>query len=180
MKVPSTFHNKPLIKQWAYEDQNGDLLGAVARYQNAEGKKEIVPFFKSNGGDVFLSGIDLNPRPLFGLYRLANHEKNKAVFIVEGEKCAAALQSLGLCAVTSLGGSNAAKQTDWTPLNGFKSVFLLPDNDEAGEHYAQDVYRALTTLTSPPEVKILRLAGLPEAGDIVDWLQVQIMEMVNG
>lgn len=109
---------------------------------------------------------------MFGLYRLAQHDKNQAVFIVEGEKCAAALQSLGLCAVTSLGGCNAAKQADWTPLNDFKTVFYYPTmTKQANTTYAQDVYQALTALESPPTVKILRLAGLPKAGDIVDWLQ---------
>ncbi len=80
----------------------------------------------SDSDGDFNVGIELNPRPLFGLYRLAQHDKNQAVFIIEGEKCAAALQSLGLCAVTSLGGCNAAKQADWTPLNDFKTVFYYP------------------------------------------------------
>ncbi|MDD5274072.1 MAG: DUF3987 domain-containing protein, partial [Methylovulum sp.] len=47
----------------------------------------------------------------------------------------------------------------------------LPDNDTPGEHYAQDVYRALMALESQPTVKIIRLEGLPDGGDIVDWLQ---------
>jgi putative DNA primase/helicase len=35
----------------------------------------------------------------------------------------------------------------------------------------KDVYRALMGFQSPPVVKIVRLSGLPEKGDIVDWLQ---------
>jgi hypothetical protein len=57
------------------------------------------------------------------------------------------------------------------PLSGYKMVYLLPDNDEPGEHYMQDVYRALMALEVPPAVKVLRLPGLPDKGDIVDWLQ---------
>ena len=129
-----------------------------------------MPFFKRNG-TTWTAGIELNPRPLFGLDKLAAHPKDKAVFIVEGEKSAAALQSIGIAAVSSLGGSQAAKQADWTPLNGYKMVYLLPDNDEPGEHYMQDVYRALMALESPPQVKVLRLSGLPDKGDIVDWVQ---------
>ena len=74
-------------------------------------------------------------------------------------------------AITSLGGSQAAKQADWTPLNGYKMVYLLPDNDESGEHYMRDVYRALMALESPPQVKVLRLCKLPDKGDFVDWAQ---------
>lgn len=177
MRVPQTYNNKSLIHHWAYENQDGELLGAVGRYEKVGEKKDVVPFFKSDGNGGFSVGIDLTPRPLFGLYKLANHDKGKAVFITEGEKCASALQSMGICAITSQGGSNAANQADWTPLNGFKMVYLLPDNDQAGEHYAQDVYRALVALPSPPDIKILRLPNLPDGGDIIDWLQAQIMEV---
>jgi hypothetical protein len=170
VEIPESYKGKPLIHAWTYYAKDGVLFGAVGRYQNGIDKKDIVPFFKRNGSE-WAAGIELNPRPLFGLDKLATHPKDKAVFIVEGEKSAAALHSMGLCAVSSLGGSQAGKHADWTPLNGFKVVYILPDNDAAGEHYAQDVYRALTALESPPTVKILRLAELPKAGDIVDWLQ---------
>ncbi|MDO9213448.1 MAG: DUF3987 domain-containing protein [Methylococcales bacterium] len=172
-EIPQRYNDKPLVHAWTYYAKDGVPCGVVGRYQEGDGKKDIVPFFKRNGSG-WIAGIDLNPRPLFGLDKLAQNLENKAVWIVEGEKSAAALQSMGICSVTSLGGSNAAKQTDWTPLNGFKLVYLLPDNDEAGEHYAQDVYRALAALESPPTVKILRLAGLPDGGDIVDWLQCRL------
>jgi hypothetical protein len=149
----------------------------VARYQAADhtGKKDIVPFFKRKGSD-FTPGIDLNPRPLFGLDKLAAQPKDKAVFIVEGEKAAAALQGLGFCVITSLGGSQAASKADWTPLCGFKLVYLLPDQDEPGEHYARDVYRALMALESPPAVKVVRLSGLMPGGDAVDWLQTWLAD----
>jgi len=81
------------------------------------------------------------------------------------------LQSMGIVAVTSLGGSQAAKQTDWTPLSGYKRVYLLPDNDKPGEHYMKDVYGALVALETPPQIKVLRLPGLPDKGDVVDWIQ---------
>jgi hypothetical protein len=170
LNVPKDYKGKPVVHSWTYYDKEKKPIGVVARYQNEHEKKVIVPYFKSDGSSS-LSGINLNPRPLFGLNLLATHPKEKEVFIVEGEKSAAALQSLGICAVTSLGGAEAAKLADWTILNGFSSVYLLPDNDTAGEGYAQDVYSALTAFSSPPKVKLLRLPDLPEKGDIVDWLQ---------
>jgi len=168
--LPNTYNGKPYITAWIYLDKQGNELGAVARYQNGDDKKDIVPFFKRNGSN-FIAGIDLNPRPLFGLYELANHPKDKAVFVTEGEKSTAALQGMGICAVTSIGGASAAKLSDWTPLNGFKSVYLLPDNNQVGEDYMRDVYRTLIVLQSPPDIKVLRFDGLPDGGDIVDWLQ---------
>ena len=78
---------------------------------------------------------------------------------------------MGITAVSSLGGSQAASKADWAALSGCKMVYLLPDNDEPGEHYAGDVYAALMALAMPPLVKVLRLSGLPDKGDIVDWVK---------
>ncbi|MGZ5573930.1 MAG: DUF3987 domain-containing protein [Methylobacter sp.] len=170
MNIPQSYNGKPLIHAWNYCAMDGAPFGVVARYQDVDGKKEVVPFFKRNGS-IWAAGIELKPRPLFGLDKLAAHPKDKAVFIVEGEKSAAALQSIGITAVSSLGGSQAAKQADWTALNGFKLAYLLPDADKPGEHYMQDVYRALMVLESPPQCKVVVLSGLPVAGDVVDWVQ---------
>jgi hypothetical protein len=170
IQLPKTYNNKPLRFAWTYHDASGQPLGAVGRYQAEGGKKDVVPFFKRRGAD-WGPGIDADPRPLFGLDRLAAHDKAKAVFIVEGEPCAAALQSIGLCAVTSLGGSQAAKKADWTPLNGFGAVFILPDIDEPGEKYAAEVAECLAALPQPPKVKTVRLPNLEKGGDVVDWLE---------
>lgn len=168
--IPQHYNGKPLVHAWTYCATDGAPFGVVGRYQNGSDKKNIVPFFKRNGAN-WAAGIELNPRPLFGLDKLAQQSKDKAVFIVEGEKAAAALHSLGVCAVSSPGGSQAATKADWTPINGYKLAYLMPDNDEPGEHYAREVYAALSALDLPPDVKLARLPGLPEGGDVVDWLQ---------
>jgi len=170
MTIPQTYNGNPLIHAWNYCAKDGAPFGVVGRYQDGSGKKEIVPFFKRNGSG-FAAGIELNPRQLFGLDKLSEQPNDKAVFIVEGEKSAAALHSIGVCAITSLGGSQSASKADWMPLNGYKTVYLLPDNDEPGTHYMHDVYTALSALELPPAVKVLNLPDLPPAGDVVDWLQ---------
>jgi hypothetical protein len=177
--IPQTYHGKQLIHSWTYCATDGAPLGVVGRYQNGSDKKDILPFFKRNGSG-WTAGIESNQRPLFGLDRLAIQPKEKTVFVVEGEKSAQAMQSLGLCAITSLGGSNAAKQADWQPLSGYKLVYLLPDNDEPGEHYMKDVYQCLQELEQPPQVKVLRLSQLPDKGDFVDWAQGWIGTAWNG
>ena len=133
MNIAQSYQGKPLVHAWTYCAKDGAPLGVVGRYQEGDGKKDIVPFFKKNGSS-FAAGIELTPRPLFGLDRLAKHPKDKAIFIVEGEKSAAALQQIGVIALTSIGGSQAAQKADWLPLSGYKAVYLLPDNDEAGEN----------------------------------------------
>lgn len=170
MNIPQTYKSKKLITSWPYYAMDGEALGVVARYENGIDKKDIVPFFKLKGSS-WEAGIELNPRPLYGLEKLTSHNKTKAIFVVEGEKSAAALHSINCTALTSLGGSKTAKQSDWSVLSGFKTVYLLPDNDKAGEDYIKDVYQALSQLQEPPTIKILRFSELEKAGDIVDWIQ---------
>lgn len=171
-------NNDRLAHEWDYLDTNGVLLGKVKRTEdgtlksNGKPNKKVKPYFEPN--EPSKAGIPEtinNNRPLFGLDKLAKHDRTKAVFIVEGEKPAAALQSIGITATTCLGGANAANKTDWTPLSGVKLVYILPDNDEPGQAYAKDGYNKLQSLESPPNVKVLRLSDLPDGGDIVDWIQ---------
>ncbi|MGZ8927866.1 MAG: DUF3987 domain-containing protein [Methylobacter sp.] len=172
---PQTYGGKRFVHAWEYRAEDGAVFGYAVRYEDA-GKKIVVPFFKRSGSNSYVAGnIDHN-RPLFGLDKLAKHPKDKAVFILEGEKCVTAAHGLHIIAITSPGGSNAADKADWTPLNGFETAYLLPDNDEPGEHYMRDVVRALLALDKPPEIKILRLPDLDKGGDLVNWLQLWLDE----
>ena len=167
--IPMTFNSKPRRFVWEYRSAQGDPLGYVARF-DAGGKKEVVPYFKRVNGHGWQSGSADDPRPLFGLDVLAQADIARAVFVVEGEKAAAALQSLGLVAITSQGGSNAADKADWKPLAGRERVYLLPDNDEPGESYAKAVAAILAGLENPPAVSVVRLPNLPPSGDVADWI----------
>ena len=83
------------------------------------------------------------PRPLYRLVELL--ASSGRVYVVEGEKAADAVASLGLVATTSAGGAKAAAKTDWSPLAGRK-VVILPDNDAPGEAYAAEIVRLLSSL----------------------------------
>jgi hypothetical protein len=175
--IPEFFNNKMRRHVWDYCNAQGEIIGHVARFDGG-GKKDVVPYFKLDG-DGFAMGGAIEPRPLFGLNVLAQAEINRAVFVVEGEKKAAVLHSMGLVAVTSQGGSNAAAKADWMPLEGRGRIFILPDNDEAGEHYANAVCVILAAFTNPPIVQIVRLPALPDAGDVCDWLLAEIKKAGN-
>jgi putative DNA primase/helicase len=59
------------------------------------------------------------------------------VVLTEGEKCAQALISVGICATTAMNGAKApVNKTDWSPLQG-KHVIIWPDHDEPGLEYAR-------------------------------------------
>jgi hypothetical protein len=94
------------------------------------------------------------------------------VFIVEGEKPACELATLRLPVTTSAHGAKSAHKTDWQPLAG-REVVILPDNDLEGRDYAESVATILSRLSSPSEVRIVELPGLPPRGDCVEWLEAR-------
>ena len=155
---------------WWYRNPAGAPQGVVARFDGPKGEKQVIPYFKPHNGHAFKAGGPACP-VLFGRNTLA---PGKTAFVVEGEKAAAALHSLGLAAVSAQGGANKAAGGAWDALAGVPTIYLLPDNDRPGEGYARDVARALARLELAPMVKVARLPGLPEKGDVVDWLQARV------
>lgn len=159
--------SKPTFR-WEYQHANGTPAGYVVRYDNAQGK-DIVPHFISDGAGGFNKGAPPVPRLLYGLVS-ALTAGVAPVFITEGEKCAAALQGLGLIAVASLGGSNAPHLTDWAPITPHVGpIYLLPDNDKAGEAYATKVVE----LVNHHNLRFVGLPSLLDGGDVVDWLKAR-------
>ena len=105
--IPEFFSSKMRRHVWDYRNAQGAIIGHVARFQGGKTKegeiaKEIIPYFKPDGAGFAMGGAT-EPRPLFGLDVLAQAENTRAVFVVEGEKCAAALLSMGLVAIASQG-----------------------------------------------------------------------------
>ena len=82
-------------------------------------------------------------------------------------------RAVGLVATTSAHGAKSAKGSDWSPLAG-RDVVILPDHDDAGERYADDVAR-LATAAGAKSVRVVRLvelwAGMPEGGDMADLVE---------
>ena len=154
-----------LAALYAYPRAGTDFA-AVARYESGEGK--TFKQFSKNGAGWIAGG----PSGLWPLYRVEALPEAGRVFIVEGEKAHAAAVSIGLPCVTSAGGSGAASKSDWQPLAG-RDVAILPDADEPGAAYAADVSEILAHLEPPARVRVVTLPGLPESGDIADFLDAR-------
>ena len=149
---------------WTYHDATGKPVGLVVRWNLPNGGKDIRPVARQ--ADAWQIGAMPEPRPL---YRLPEVLKASRVIVCEGEKAADAARSLGFTATTSAGGAQAAGKTDWRPMAG-KEVWLLPDNDLAGRKYDDTAANFLLKLSPATVMKIIELPGLPEGGDIVDWI----------
>ena len=155
----------PRSQDWTYHDADGQPVGVIVRWDLADGKKDIRPV--SRHGDGWRIGGMPEPRPLYGLPDLAGAAR---IYVPEGEKATDAARAIGLTATTSPHGAQSADKCDWSPLAGTE-VIIMPDNDEAGERYADDVTAILRKLVPAPTIKVVRLPDLPEAGDIVDWVE---------
>ncbi|HUT62166.1 MAG TPA: AAA family ATPase [Phycisphaerae bacterium] len=142
---------------WDYRDEDGKLLFQVCRFS---GKK----FSQRNAeGEWNLKGV----RRI--LYRLPEiiARPEETVFVVEGEKDVDRLLSLGLLATTNAGGAGKWRDEYSEALAG-RQVIILPDNDEPGRKHGESVRVALSGKAK--EVWILDLPGVPDKGDVTDWL----------
>jgi hypothetical protein len=89
------------------------------------------------------------------------------VFVVEGEKDADRLASLGFVATTAPEGAGKWRAS----LNRWfvdKVVYIIADNDDAGRAHAETVARNLSGCAS--SVRVIALPGLAPKGDVSDWL----------
>ena len=148
---------------WHYRDAAGETIGAVYRWNTADGKTIRPAFRCADGWRPTYPTV----RPLYRLDTLATEDR---VFVVEGEKAADRLASLGYVVTTSPAGSKAAERADWSTLKA-REVVILPDADKAGEHYAETVAGILSA--DPARiVVVLRLEGLrPGSGDdVAEWI----------
>ncbi|MFV2070699.1 MAG: DUF3987 domain-containing protein, partial [Pirellulales bacterium] len=149
---------------WTYHDPHGNPVGMIVRWDKTDGEKDIRPVARR--GDQWIIGGMPKPRPLYCLADLVGAAR---VYVCEGEKAVEAAQSIGLTATTSPHGADSAGMTDWSPLAG-KECMVLPDNDSPGRKYADAVTAILTKLEPAPIVRVIELPGLPNHGDIVDWI----------
>jgi len=150
---------------YEYCDETGTILSKVKRSPD---KRFIQLGPDGNGGFHAMRGcMDGVRRVPYRLPELLAADPDRAVFIVEGEKDADRLASLGL--VASCNSQGAGKfGADLTPHFADRKVVILPDNDPAGRDHAQDVAAKLADVAAV--VTILDLPDLPAKGDVSDWL----------
>ena len=155
------------ITVFDYIGAHGVLEYQVIRTDFADGGKTFRQRRPDGQGGWINSIKDIKRLP----YNLPEvlHKKDRAVWIVEGEKCVEKLREIGIVATTNNGGSG-----NWSEdLNEWfkdRKVIVVPDNDEAGKKHAVKVINQLLPVVQA--IKLLDLSEELEAkGDIVDWLE---------
>ena len=144
-----------------YQDQEGNTIYQVVRYE----PKTFRQRRQHNGQTVWnLQGVTLLP------YRLPQiaENKDKPVYIVEGEKDVLRLESLGILATCNSGGSGKWTKEHSQYLKD-RDVVIIPDNDEPGQKHARVIISSLQPLAK--SIKLIKLPGIQPKGDVFDWLE---------
>lgn len=148
---------------YIYKDAYGREVMRVDRIETG-GKKKFRQYTLDEQG-VEQNGIEGVDRVLFRMERWAGKE---CVCLCEGEKCVAALESLGNDATTNCGGSSG-----WLPAYAQylanKRVEIWPDNDEPGEKWLSAVLKSLEGKVAA--LRIMRLKA--PYNDIADMVIAQ-------
>jgi sarcosine oxidase gamma subunit len=157
---------KPAVATVRHEirDHEGRLVAVHVRQDLPGGRKRL--WWETPDGRRGLGGL----RPVDLLYGLERITKAREVTVVEGEKCADALWSVGIAAVATVCGAAA------TPSNqvlrhlvrpGLR-VVLWPDADEAGRKHMERIARALHRLGARDLSWVEPPAGVPAGWDAAD------------
>ena len=183
---------KRVTTQYDYVKEDCEFLYQVVRYEPKDfrqrrlhgknwawGLKEGTYQRSSFGGDWYrLNG----PAPKLGWetselpsvtpvpYRLPDLLLNSEaqVLIVGGEKDVDNLRAIGFTATCNHGGEGKW-WPELTPYFKGRDVFIVCDNDAAGENHQAIVGAALGGTAS--EIRVTRFPELPAGGDVSDWIE---------
>lgn len=149
-----------LKAEYDYATPDGEVLFQVLRYEHGTESKTFLQR-QPDGNGGWLSG---RPDPIIYRWPEIASRPGEPVYVVEGEKDTDALIAAGLLATTA---PNGSWPLDLSPLRG-RTVYVIPDNDAPGAEKAEKV---IALLHSVATVKRVELPGLPDKGDVTDWLE---------
>jgi hypothetical protein len=165
IKVADLFVEQPSsarreLATYAYRDESGQLLYEVVRFEPKDFRQRRPD---GVGGWVW-SLRDTRRVP----YRLPELRGHRRVVVVEGEKDADRLWTLGVAATTNVGGAGKWRADYAAQLRamGVEELVVIPDADEPGRLHAAKV----AATWAPAPTRIVTLPDVPPKGDVCDYL----------
>lgn len=159
------------VAAYVYTDAQETPLYRVVRFDVFSQGKRIDKTFKQQrhiGAGDYAWGIRQTKRVLYRLPAIIEAIAcERTVYVVEGEKDADRLASLGIEATTCSGGSSAPWLDSYSETLRGADVVILPDNDVPGLKYGNKIALALQGIAR--SVLTLRLPGLAPGADVSDW-----------
>lgn len=173
---------KEKTNEYIYTTETGEVIYKVERFvlkqfgkpvldDLKKPKKEFRPLVRKDNGWVV--GYGDVQRVLYHLPEVkAAIKAGETIFFVEGEKCADIIrEKLQLTATCIAGGANAwikPHKVNYLLALADAKVVILTDNDSAGRKFGEQVAADVAPLVE--SVKLVELPGLPEKGDIEQWI----------
>lgn len=153
---------KVIDETYDYVDADGYLVFQVVRYKPKTFRQRV----RNGNGEWTYSTAGIT-KPLYRLPLVLEAVKNgETVFYCEGEKDVHALEALGFVATTHCGGAAAwGKNPQYIEALKDARLVVLPDNDLPGRQLAIQIRKDL------PQSKVIYLPGLPDKGDVSDWIK---------
>src|SRR5262245_42819159 len=153
------------IATWDYHKSDGSPYFTIERQQSRHGKRYVQ---RVVGRDR--PGFPTGFKP--SLYRLpkvlAQAKKGGEIYVVEGEKCVHAAETMGLVATCGPNGAKAWRDYYATWLVGASQVTIVCDNDDAGQQYAATVAVSLRAKDIP--VRTVKVAVDQPKADLYDHM----------
>jgi hypothetical protein len=162
---------------YQYRDAQGAVLFEKLRYPG----KKFMQRRQTQGGYTWnLDGVN---KPLYHLPEVLTANE---LFVCEGEKdtdkltaeiSASNLSDVHFAVTCNFGGAGQWDDTYNVYFAG-KKVVVLPDNDDSGQRHAERIAAALHPLAAG--VKVVKLPGLQEKGDVSDYLHAHSVSDLLG
>ena len=172
-------YSKKQTKYWEYLDLEGNKIARAVRIDKGDGSKPFRPQHGWNGKswDKNLENVNREDIPVYKYPEIrAAIAKGETIFIVEGEKCADAMWSIGLAATTNIGGGLKWRSSDTKCLEGAAEVVICPDRDKLGIQHGLRVSEEFPDalwLYAPPSQYFWLSDNVPESKglDVADWIE---------
>jgi 5S rRNA maturation endonuclease (ribonuclease M5) len=161
----SNGHKRRIIAIYDYVDKNGTLLYQTVRYAPKDFRQR-----RPDGHGGWIWNLKDARSVIFLLPAIQKAiAEGQTVCIAEGEDDVLALKDHGHAATCNHGGAGKWTDVHSQFLEGTTDVVLFGDNDEAGRKHLKKQTASLKKMGITP--RVAQMDGLPENGDIRDWLK---------
>ncbi len=155
-----------VLRTHEYCNSDGIRLALKTVYRKSDGSKTAL--WQRYVGNTLERGLNGLKMPLYHVHRLK--DKNKPVFIVEGEKDVETMERLGFIATSSPNGAGSHWKSEFNSILKDFDIIILADNDDVGIKFATEI--ANNMLKVAKSVKLVPCKALYEPlqdkGDISD------------
>jgi 5S rRNA maturation endonuclease (ribonuclease M5) len=168
--IPPKRQGRRIAATYDYTDAQGRVLYQVVRY-DPKGFSQRQP----NGPDAWINHLLGVPLVLYHYPEVREAiALEKTICIAEGEADVEALRRHGYVATCNSGGALKWTLSHANDLKGAADVVLFGDHDDKGRDHVAQVARSLRAVGITP--RLAELDGLPEHGDVRDWLKTHGQE----